>query len=217
MAKAQGRSGLRASRYWGAVGYEKRSRTLGWSAPFPHHRAQDGGGEEGEYKASIAHRHYYPTVGCARDTHKNDRPDSLRLSGIFSFAPRGAWFHSGSYPMPYGVGCILSPLRGCFQLRRVAAGSVASRFLLPLLPETSGVITPTAGARSRAIRGCCSAPWLSDVPVCPSLTWGGCGGREFPRTCASLHPGPTFARLRELKSSIKVVRHNCEINVCGKL
>jgi hypothetical protein len=82
--------------------------------------------------------------------------------------------------------------------------------------KTSGVITPTAGARSRAIRVCCLAPWLSDVPGCPSLTWGGCGGREFPRTCASLHPGPTFARMRELKFSVKVVRHSCKINFCGK-
>ena len=43
------------------------------------------------------------------------------------------------------------------------------------------------------------------------------GVASFLGLCASLHPGPTFARLRETKCSVKVVRHTWKINFCGKL
>lgn len=43
--------------------FEYDAHAGGWSAPFPHHREEDGGGEEGEGEASVAHGHDYPTAG----------------------------------------------------------------------------------------------------------------------------------------------------------
>src|SRR5271170_5826692 len=40
----------------------------GWGAPFPHHREEDRGGEEGEGEASNAHGHDYPMAGYPRRT-----------------------------------------------------------------------------------------------------------------------------------------------------
>ncbi len=70
------------------------------------------------------------------------------------------------------------------------------------------------GRQPRAIRGSLpEAPWLSDVPSCPSLAWGGCGGVEFPRTCVAPHPGPTFSTVDGIEISVKVMRHNRKLNL----
>jgi len=45
------------------VGYD--SHAGGGAAPFANHRKQNGGGEEGEGEASIAHGRYYPTADSA--------------------------------------------------------------------------------------------------------------------------------------------------------
>jgi hypothetical protein len=128
----------------------------------------------------------------------------------------------------------LSPLRGLVPLslfthglRRGLYSFAASRLLFgccPHLPislalprKTSGVITPTAGARSRAIRVCCLAPWLSDVPGCPSLTWGGCGGREFPRTVRVVASGPYIRQIAGTEILSKGCSSQLENKFCGKL
>src|ERR1700686_4079494 len=36
------------------------------------------------------------------------------------------------------------------------------------------------------------------MSLCPSLAWGGCGGREFPRTRHDTHPGLTSSTLAGL-------------------
>ena len=56
-------------------------------------------------------------------------------------------------PTPYGVGCVVSPPRGCCPVANFVCHCPTCH-----CQKTSGVITPTAGARSRAIRVCCLHP-----------------------------------------------------------
>lgn len=108
------------------------------------------------------------------------RSGSLRVSGIFSFAPRGLFLKLLSHALrPFDrlrAGCGLysfAALRLCSGQAFAAGifGLGLSSFCLFLsflgprlvahdsrLGKTSGVITPTAGARSRAIRVCCLHP-----------------------------------------------------------
>ena len=73
--------------------------------------------------------------------------------------------------------------------------------------KTLGVITPTTGVKLRATRGSNLKSALSRVSLCASLTWGGCGGREFPRTGTASTPGTYIVRVMDRKFSVKVVRH----------
>ena len=55
-------------------------------------------------------------------------------------------------------------------------------FNLLLLSKTLGVITPTTGAGPELFGLAYQSALAFGCPSCPSLAWGGCGGREFPRT-----------------------------------
>jgi len=146
-------------------------------------------------------------------------PGSLEAVCVF-FRPFGACSSLASYPPPMGWAVFFrrpsTALRAGFRGCCPVANFPCHCLHLPLQKNVRSDHSHS-GCQIPSNSGLLSAPWLSDVPGCPSLTWGGCGGREFPRTGASLHPGPTFARLHELKSSVKVVRHNWKIICCGKL
>ena len=67
------------------------------------------------------------------------------------------------------------------------------------------------GRQPRAIRASFLERPGFRMSLCPSLAWGGCRGREFPRTCASPHPVPTLTRVIKEGFSVTVVRHMREI------
>src|ERR1700727_1397607 len=69
------------------------------------------------------------------------------------------------------------------------------------------------GRQPRAIRGSNLKRPGFRMSLCPSLAWGGCRGREFPRTCASPHPVPTLTRVMEGEFSVTVIRHMRKIKL----
>jgi hypothetical protein len=82
-----------------------------------------------------------------------------------------------------------------------------------MLLKTLGVITPTTGAGPELFGVAYLSALAFGCPSCPSLAWGGCGGREFPRTSAAPHPVPTLSKLDGIEISVKVVRHISEKNL----
>src|SRR5579871_896286 len=86
-----------------------------------------------------------------------------------------------------------------------------------MIRKTLGVITPATGASPELNGVAVLKRPAFGCPNCPSLAWGGCGGREFPRTCAAPHPVPTLARISRVKFSVKVIRHIRKIKSVEKL
>jgi hypothetical protein len=75
-----------------------------------------------------------------------------------------------------------------------------------LSPLSLVVITPNGGRQPRAIRGSLlKRP--DQMSHCLSLTWGDCGGREFPRTGRGAHPVLAPESLGQRWAEVKFIGH----------
>ena len=114
----------------------------------------------------------------------------------------------------------LSPLWGLFifslRFPRLAPWAAFFRRLAACLLKTLGVITPTAGARSRAIRvSCLKRPGIR-MSLWSSLAWGGLQG---PSSFLGLRGGASGPyAIHSTKSKILSHGHSSheEVIMCGK-